>query len=137
MRRTDQRSGHCRGKAQRKAAYDPVGTHPIYGLRSLAYGEAAALPRSDFTLCDQLPLSRVGGMIWKRHYGFFALISAFPFLLATVLAVGKAHPQPFGCAKPSQIMVIFFLFPRLAFVSSSFFSLFFVPLAKIFLPSFF
>ena len=57
-----------------------------YAFRSLGFGERL-LPRSDFTLCEQVTL--IGsGMIWNVYFGIFALVSGF--VLATVLAVGKA-----------------------------------------------
>ena len=74
-----------------------------YGLRSLGYGERL-LPRSDFTLCDQFTL--IGsGMIWNIYYGFFALVSGF--LLATALAVAKAHPSPW-LRKPAEWFIFLF-----------------------------
>ena len=74
-----------------------------YGLRSLGYGERL-LPRSDFTLCDQFTL--IGsGMIWNVYYGFFALVSGF--LLATALAVAKAHPSPW-LRKPAEWFIFLF-----------------------------
>lgn len=61
-----------------------------YGLRSLGIGERL-LPRSDFTLCQQVTL--IGsGMIWNIYFGVFALISGF--VLATMVAVGKASANP-------------------------------------------
>ena len=61
-----------------------------YGLRSLGYGERL-LPRSDFTLCQQVVL--IGsGMIWNIYFGVLALLSGF--FLATAAAVGKASTNP-------------------------------------------
>ncbi|WP_371157634.1 ABC transporter permease [Jannaschia sp. 2305UL9-9] len=57
-----------------------------YGLRSLGIGERL-LPRSDFTLCQQVTL--IGsGMLWNIYFGALALVSGFA--LATMVAVGKA-----------------------------------------------
>ncbi len=57
-----------------------------YGLRSIGIGERL-LPRSDFTLCQQVVL--IGsGMIWNVYFGFVALASGF--FLATAVALGKA-----------------------------------------------
>ena len=57
-----------------------------YGLRSLGVGERL-LPRSDFTLCQQVVL--IGsGMLWNVYFGLVALVSGFA--LATAVAVGKA-----------------------------------------------
>ncbi|WP_146587652.1 ABC transporter permease [Puniceibacterium confluentis] len=57
-----------------------------YGLRSIGIGERL-LPRSDFTLCQQVVL--IGsGMIWNIYFGLVALVSGF--LLATAVALGKA-----------------------------------------------
>ncbi|MFZ5963372.1 ABC transporter permease [Thalassococcus sp. BH17M4-6] len=57
-----------------------------YGLRSLGYGERL-LPRSDFTLCQQVVL--IGsGMIWNIYFGVLAMCSGF--FLATAVALGKA-----------------------------------------------
>ncbi len=57
-----------------------------YGLRSLGIGERL-LPRSDFTLCEQVVL--IGsGMIWNVYFGVLALF--FGFFLATAVALGRA-----------------------------------------------
>ncbi len=56
-----------------------------YGLRSIGIGERL-LPRSDFTLCQQVVL--IGsGMIWNIYFGLVALLSGF--VLATAVALGK------------------------------------------------
>ena len=61
-----------------------------YGLRSLGYGERL-LPRSDFTLCQQVVL--IGsGMLWNIYFGTLALIAGF--VLATAVAMGKAARNP-------------------------------------------
>jgi len=63
-------------------------TFEAYALRSLGYGERL-LPRSDFTLCDQLVL--IGsGLIWNLYFAALALF--FGFFLATAVALGKASP---------------------------------------------
>ncbi len=61
-----------------------------YGLRSIGIGERL-LPRSDFTMCQQITL--IGsGMIWNLYFGILALLAGF--FLATTLAVARisAHP---------------------------------------------
>lgn len=61
-----------------------------YALRSVGIGERL-LPRSDFTLCQQITL--IGsGMIWNVYFGVIALCAGF--FLATALAVGKAATSP-------------------------------------------
>jgi len=56
-----------------------------YGLRAIGIGERL-LPRSDFTLCEQVVL--IGsGMIWNVYFGICAL--ALGFFFATALALGK------------------------------------------------
>jgi len=57
-----------------------------YAFRSIGFGERL-LPRTDFTLCQQVTL--IGsGMLWNIYFGIVALLSGF--FLATALAVGKA-----------------------------------------------
>jgi len=57
-----------------------------YALRSVGIGERL-LPRSDFTLCQQVVL--IGsGMIWNIYFGVVAFLSGF--VLAVALAAGKA-----------------------------------------------
>ncbi len=74
-----------------------------YGLRSLGYGERL-LPRSDFTLCQQVTL--IGsGMIWNIYFGLIALVAGF--LLATLLAVGKSSGNPLA-RKPAQWFIFVF-----------------------------
>ncbi|WP_208347796.1 ABC transporter permease [Pseudaestuariivita rosea] len=74
-----------------------------YAFRSLGYGERL-LPRSDFTLCEQVTL--IGsGMIWNIYFGLFALISGF--FLAVLVALGKASPL-FWVRKPSEWFVFIF-----------------------------
>ena len=65
---------------------DCIQTIADYGLRSIGIGERL-LPRSDFTLCQQVTL--IGsGMIWNVYFGICALLTGFFF--ATALALGKA-----------------------------------------------
>ncbi|MCK0167794.1 ABC transporter permease subunit [Jannaschia sp. S6380] len=74
-----------------------------YGLRSLGYGERL-LPRTDFTLCQQFTL--IGsGMIWNVYFGIIALLTGFAF--ATLLAVGKASPNPLA-RKPAEWFIFVF-----------------------------
>ncbi|MFT6674440.1 MAG: polar amino acid transport system permease protein [Sulfitobacter sp.] len=74
-----------------------------YGLRSLGIGERL-LPRENFTLCDQFTL--IGsGMIWNIYFGIFALVSGF--CLATLVALGKASPNPW-LRKPSEWFIFVF-----------------------------
>ncbi|TMM50847.1 ABC transporter permease [Sulfitobacter sabulilitoris] len=74
-----------------------------YGLRSIGIGERL-LPRSDFTLCEQVTL--IGsGMIWNVYFGVVALISGF--FLATALAVAKASPRK-GLRKPAEWFIFIF-----------------------------
>ncbi|CTQ31641.1 ABC transporter permease [Jannaschia rubra] len=74
-----------------------------YGLRSLGIGERL-LPRSDFTLCEQVTL--IGsGMIWNVYFGVVALVAGFA--LATLVAVGKAQANPF-LRKPAEWFIFLF-----------------------------
>lgn len=80
-----------------------VQTIQDYGLRALGFGERL-LPRSDFTLCDQVVL--IGsGMIWNVYFGVLAL--TLGFALATVLAVGKAAKTPW-LRKPAEWFIFVF-----------------------------
>jgi len=64
-------------------------TVQAYGLRSIGMGENL-LPKSDFTLCQQVTL--IGsGMIWNIYFGVLAL--AFGFGLAVAAALGKSSPR--------------------------------------------
>ena len=68
-----------------------VQTIQAYGLRSLGNGERL-LPKSDFTLCEQVVL--IGsGMIWNVYFAAMALAIGFWFAMA--LAVGKNAANPF------------------------------------------
>ena len=68
-----------------------IETIQAYGLRSLGSGERL-LPKSDFTLCEQVVL--IGsGMIWNVYFAAMALAIGFWFAMA--LAVGKNAANPF------------------------------------------
>ena len=68
-----------------------IETIQAYGLRSLGIGERL-LPKSDFTLCEQVVL--IGsGMIWNVYFAAMALALGFWFAMA--LAVGKNAANPF------------------------------------------
>jgi len=74
-----------------------------YAFRSLGHGERL-LPRSDFTLCQQVTL--IGsGMLWNIWFGVLALLSGF--MLATVVALGKSSANPL-LRKPSEWFVFVF-----------------------------
>ncbi|TBN41266.1 ABC transporter permease subunit [Paracoccus subflavus] len=61
-----------------------------YGLRSIGLGERL-LPRTDFTLCQQVTL--IGsGLIWNLYFAVFALLIGF--FLATGLALARAGRNP-------------------------------------------
>ena len=68
-----------------------IETIQAYGLRSLGIGERL-LPKSDFTLCEQVVL--IGsGMVWNVYFAAMALAIGFWFAMA--LAVGKNAANPF------------------------------------------
>ena len=68
-----------------------IETIQAYGLRSLGIGERL-LPKSDFTLCEQVVL--IGsGTIWNIYFAAMALAIGFWFAMA--LAVGKNAANPF------------------------------------------
>lgn len=74
-----------------------------YGLRSIGIGERL-LPRSDFTLCQQITL--IGsGMIWNLYFGILSL--AVGFFLANAVALGKASRNPWA-RKPAEWFVFVF-----------------------------
>ncbi len=74
-----------------------------YALRSQGIGERL-LPRSDFTICQQVVL--IGsGMIWNVYFGVVALCSGF--FLATAVAMGKAA-QSAWIRKPSEWFIFVF-----------------------------
>ena len=78
-------------------------TIAAYGLRSIGIGERL-LPRSDFTLCQQVTL--IGsGMLWNIYFGVLALASGFFFAIA--LAVGKAAKAPL-LRKPCEWFIFVF-----------------------------
>ena len=64
-------------------------TFTSYGLRSIGIGERS-LPKTDFTLCDQVVL--IGsGMIWNVYFAVFALLIGF--FLAVAVAVARNSEQ--------------------------------------------
>jgi polar amino acid transport system permease protein len=74
-----------------------------YAFRSIGYGERL-LPRTDFTLCQQVTL--IGsGMIWNIYFGLVALCSGF--FLATALALGKSARSPW-LRKPAEWFIFVF-----------------------------
>ncbi|OYW59647.1 MAG: amino acid ABC transporter permease, partial [Rhodobacterales bacterium 12-65-15] len=78
-------------------------TVQAYGLRSIGLGENL-LPRSDFTLCQQVTL--IGsGLIWNVYFGAVAL--AFGFFVAVAVALGKASPRA-GLRVPADWFVFIF-----------------------------
>ena len=80
-----------------------IDTIQSYAFRSLGFGERL-LPRSDFTLCEQVTL--IGsGMIWNAYFGICALLTGFFF--ATALAVAKASPRA-SLRKPAEWFIFLF-----------------------------
>ncbi len=74
-----------------------------YAFRSIGFGERL-LPRSDFTLCQQMTL--IGsGLIWNIYFGVLAMASGF--FLATGVALGKAAENPL-IRKPCEWFVFLF-----------------------------
>lgn len=74
-----------------------------YGLRSLGYGERL-LPKTDITICDQFVL--IGsGMIWNIYFAVVAM--TFGFILATLVAVGKASENPYASIPAKAFIFIF------------------------------
>ncbi len=74
-----------------------------YAFRSLGYGENL-LPRSDFTVCQQVTL--IGsGMIWNIYFGGIALIAGF--FLANIVALAKTARNPWA-RKPADWFVFIF-----------------------------
>ncbi|WP_347266495.1 ABC transporter permease subunit [Paracoccus sp. (in: a-proteobacteria)] len=74
-----------------------------YGLRAIGLGERI-LPRSDFTLCEQLTL--IGsGLIWNVYFGALALFIGF--FLATALAVAKTSRR-WLLRKPAEWFIFVF-----------------------------
>ncbi|MFQ6549869.1 ABC transporter permease [Aestuariibius sp. 2305UL40-4] len=78
-------------------------TIQAYAFRSLGYGERR-LPQEDITLCEQFTL--IGsGLIWNVYFGVVALASGF--ILATLVALGKASPRWILNA-PSRAFILVF-----------------------------
>ena len=78
-------------------------TIQAYGLRSIGIGETL-LPRSDFTLCQQVTL--IGsGMLWNIYFGVLALV--FGFFLANALAVAKISRHA-ALRKPAEWFIFLF-----------------------------
>ncbi len=80
-----------------------IETIQSYGLRSLGIGERL-LPKTDITLCDQFVL--IGsGLIWNIYFAVFAL--AVGFWIATLVALGKASPNPLLSAPAKAFIFVF------------------------------
>jgi len=78
-------------------------TFQAYAFRSIGIGERL-LPRSDFTLCEQVTL--IGsGMIWNIYFGVLAL--CLGFFLAIAVAVAKASANPLA-RKPAEWFIFVF-----------------------------
>jgi polar amino acid transport system permease protein len=78
-------------------------TIQAYGLRAIGIGENL-LPRSDFTLCQQVTL--IGsGMLWNIYFGALAL--AFGFFLAVAVALAKSSPRAL-LRKPAEWFIFVF-----------------------------
>ena len=74
-----------------------------YGLRAIGLGERL-LPRTDFTLCEQVVL--IGsGLIWNIYFGALALFLGF--FLANALAVAKLGGRPL-LRKPAEWFIFVF-----------------------------
>ena len=74
-----------------------------YALRSIGIGERL-LPRTDFTLCQQVTL--IGsGLIWNLYFGVLALF--FGFFLANALALARLSDQAL-LRKPAEWFVFLF-----------------------------
>jgi len=74
-----------------------------YALRSVGVGERL-LPRSDFTICEQVTL--IGsGLIWNVYFGALALL--FGFFLATAVALAK-NSHRFAIRKPAEWFIFLF-----------------------------
>jgi polar amino acid transport system permease protein len=74
-----------------------------YAFRSIGLGENL-LPRSDFTLCQQVTL--IGsGLIWNIYFGALAL--AFGFFFAIAVALAKSSPRRV-LRKPAEWFVFVF-----------------------------
>ncbi len=78
-------------------------TLQAYAFRSIGYGENL-LPRTDFTLCQQVTL--IGsGLIWNVYFGVLAL--AFGFFLAIAVALAKSSRRRI-IRKPAEWFVFIF-----------------------------
>ena len=78
-------------------------TVQAYAFRSIGLGENL-LPKSDFTLCQQVTL--IGsGMIWNIYFGVLAL--ALGFFLAVAVALAKSSPRAV-IRKPADWFVFVF-----------------------------
>ena len=78
-------------------------TLQAYAFRSIGLGENL-LPKSDFTLCQQVTL--IGsGLIWNIYFGVLAL--GFGFLLAVGIAVAKSSSRAV-IRKPAEWFVFIF-----------------------------
>ena len=74
-----------------------------YGLRAIGIGERL-LPRSDYTLCQQVTL--IGsGLLWNIYFAVLALF--FGFFLANALAVARTSSSPV-LRKPAEAFIFLF-----------------------------
>jgi len=74
-----------------------------YGLRAIGIGERL-LPRSDFSLCEQIVL--IGsGLIWNVYFALLALFAGF--FLANLLAVAKASGNGW-IRRPAESFIFLF-----------------------------
>lgn len=74
-----------------------------YAFRSIGFGERL-LPRSDFTICEQVTL--IGsGVIWNIYFGALALL--FGFFLATGVALAR-NSHRWIIRKPAEWFVFVF-----------------------------
>lgn len=74
-----------------------------YGLRSIGIGERL-LPRTDFTLCQQVTL--IGsGLIWNLYFAIGAL--SVGFVLANAVALAKASRSPW-LRRPAEGFIFLF-----------------------------
>jgi polar amino acid transport system permease protein len=78
-------------------------TVAAYAFRSIGYGERL-LPRTDFTLCQQVTL--IGsGLIWNLYFGILALAAGF--VLANAVALARAAANPL-LRKPAEWFIFVF-----------------------------
>lgn len=74
-----------------------------YGLRSIGIGERL-LPRTDFTLCQQVVL--IGsGMLWNIYFGILALAAGF--FAATGVALARLSPSAW-LRQPAEWFIFLF-----------------------------